>query len=302
MRLTTWQLVREHAHPLHHARRLPPVRALLDRIDVPVWVRLRGIPWPVRAHLVSHAAYRVLPLGLEPAVAGLLRAACALFAPRSFWDVGANFGYYTWLLKASCPDLQALMVEPDPANQGLIAATLARTPLTDVELCRYAASDAVGTAPFARDSVSGATGTLECPALAGTFARRHWRARDTFIVVPTRPLDDERSARGPVGLLKIDVEGHEERVLRGACQILARDRPLVVVECFHAGLPAAQMLRQHRYVVVDAERLTALDERTVHVLALPAEHAELLPELRRRSRHIRHEIGDTAPGMRPHPP
>jgi FkbM family methyltransferase len=283
--LTTWQVVRERAHPLYHARRLPPVRALLDRIDVPVWMRLRGIPWPVRARLVSHLGYWMLPLGLEPSVAGLLVAAGALFTPRSFWDVGANFGYYTWLLKACRPELQALMVEPDPANQRLITATLARTPLTGVVLCRYAASDAAGTAPFARDPVSGATGTLERPALAGTFARRHWRARDTFIEVPTRPLDDERSALGPVGLLKIDVEGHEERVLHGARQIIAHDRPVIVVECFHTGLPAARMLGQHRYVVLDAERLTTPGDRTVHVLALPAEHARLLPELRRRCRH-----------------
>ncbi|MER3421385.1 MAG: hypothetical protein C4290_13060 [Chloroflexota bacterium] len=271
--------MREHAHPLYHARRIPPLRAVLARLDVPVWARMPGIPWPVRVRLVRHAAYLVLPLGQEPCVARLLQAACAVFTPRAFWDVGANFGYYTWLLKARYPDLRVVMVEPEPANQRLITATLARTPLAGVTLRRYAASDAGGTAPFARDPISGATGTLQ--QSDEHFARRHWQAPRSFIPVPTRPLDEERSTHGPVGLLKIDVEGHEERVLHGARQILARDRPVIVLECFHAGLPAAEALRQWRYRVLDAERLTTPDDRTVHVLGLPAEQAGRLSDLAR---------------------
>ncbi len=278
-----WQRMRERAHPLYHARRLPPLRALLALADVPVWARLPAIPWPVRVRLVSHAAYRVLPLGLEPAVAGLLRAACTLFTPRAFWDVGANFGYYTWLLKAHQPTLEVVAIEPDPANQRLLTATLARTPHAGVQVRHFAASDTAGAAPFARDPVSGATGTLEQDA--PTFARRHWRARPAVISVPTRPLDEERLVCGPVHLLKIDVEGHEERVLRGARRTIACDRPLIVVECFHPGLPAARLLRPHEYILLDAERLAAPDDRTVHVLAVPAEHADRLHALRHAVRN-----------------
>jgi FkbM family methyltransferase len=276
---TALERLRAHLHPLAHARRLPPLRALLALADVPVWARLPGIPWPVRVRLVSHAAYIMLPLGLEPRVARLLQAACTLLTPRSFWDVGANFGYYTWLLKAHHPDLEVVMVEPDPANQRLIAATLARTPLADVALRRYAASDAPGVAPFVRDPVSGATGTLA--RSVPSFARRHWRARRPLIPVCTRRLDDERPTRGPVGLLKIDVEGHEEPVLCGARQTIARDRPWIVLECFHPTLPAADALHRLRYLVLDAERLAEPDDRTVHLLGLPAEHAGRLSALRR---------------------
>jgi len=34
----------------------------------------------------------------------------------------------------------------------------------------------------------------------------------------------------PVGLIKIDVEGHEVAVLRGATQLIERDRPVLIVE------------------------------------------------------------------------
>jgi Methyltransferase FkbM domain len=46
--------------------------------------------------------------------------------------------------------------------------------------------------------------------------------------VPVKRLDDLRL--GDVGLVKIDVEGHELAVLRGATDTLARNRAAVMVE------------------------------------------------------------------------
>lgn len=45
---------------------------------------------------------------------------------------------------------------------------------------------------------------------------------------PVRRLD--RVVRGQVAVIKIDVEGMEEAVLRGATRILSRDRPLIYAE------------------------------------------------------------------------
>src|SRR5258708_23214847 len=47
------------------------------------------------------------------------------------------------------------------------------------------------------------------------------------LTVPTRRLDDY-DAIEPVGCIKIDVEGHEDAVLRAARRILLRDRPTLV--------------------------------------------------------------------------
>ena len=48
------------------------------------------------------------------------------------------------------------------------------------------------------------------------------------VVVPTFALDDIVSA--PVGLLKMDVEGAEGRVVKGAQRIISQDRPVVTTE------------------------------------------------------------------------
>jgi FkbM family methyltransferase len=50
-----------------------------------------------------------------------------------------------------------------------------------------------------------------------------------LLTVPTRRLDDY-DAIEPVGCIKIDVEGHEDAVLRGARRILLRDYPSLIIE------------------------------------------------------------------------
>jgi hypothetical protein len=48
------------------------------------------------------------------------------------------------------------------------------------------------------------------------------------VVVPTFRLDD--LVAGPVGFLKMDVEGAEGRVVGGATRLIERDRPIITTE------------------------------------------------------------------------
>ena len=48
------------------------------------------------------------------------------------------------------------------------------------------------------------------------------------VVVPTFRLDD--IVEGPVGFLKMDVEGAEGRVVKGATRLIERDRPIITTE------------------------------------------------------------------------
>lgn len=268
------QTLRSRAHPLHHLRRSASFRRIEHRLDVPLWARLHGIDWKVRVRLMRHLSYLLLREGPEPQTAALFRAIAAVGRPRTFWDVGANFGYYSWLLGSRLPELEAVLFEPDPVNVELIEATIGRAG-PRFSLHAVAASSTAATAEFAVDRVSGATGTLE--RAQDSFGAQHWGVEVTTIQVPTVRLDDVE-ARRPVDLLKLDVEGHEEQALAGAERLLAEDRPVVVFEAFDGASPVFEQLAGHGYVVCGSGRAGLALEDENH-LALPREREAELDEL-----------------------
>ena len=113
-------------------------------------------------------------------------------------------------------------------------------------------------------------------------------------------LDDEHFG-GSVAALKIDVEGAELDVLRGAEALVARDRPLLFVECGdRAGFAAVtEHLRERGYAPLSVYNATATyafepvgkdlaDSAVAHALAAVLEERyELRAEVARLRRDLR---------------
>jgi FkbM family methyltransferase len=95
----------------------------------------------------------------------------------------------------------------------------------------YALSDTEGTTTF--------NFVRNAPAYSGINRRKYAVAEPDIeeIQVELKRLDDTIPADTRIGLIKIDVEGAEMGVLRGAKALLNRDRPLVIFEC---GLGASE--------------------------------------------------------------
>lgn len=135
-------------------------------------------------------------------------------------DVGAHTGGVLRDMVRCAPDGRHIAYEPLPEH----AAELARAfPLVDVR--QAALSDRAGTQDFAhlvddpmRSSLSTAVGDDRG---AGTV--RTLRVR-------TERLDDVLPAGFEPTFVKLDVEGAETAVLRGALETLRRCRPIVVFE------------------------------------------------------------------------
>lgn len=138
-------------------------------------------------------------------------------------DVGASVGEVTeWLFDAA-PAGRHHVVEPLPDH----AANLRRRfPAAVVHEC--AVSDTTGEAEFFH--------VVGAPAWSG-FHRQDPVAdrRTVAIKVAVRRLD-ELVENASVALVKIDVEGAELGVLRGAERLLSRDRPTILFE--HAPIHA----------------------------------------------------------------
>jgi FkbM family methyltransferase len=259
--------MRDRFHPLHRARSVPVIRGTLGLCDVEVWARVPGIKWRMRMRLVRHASYVFLSQGVEPSIVAFIRAACNELHPRLCWDVGANFGYYGFFIKTLRPDARVVMFEPDPANASLAQRTLDDAQVDGIELLPVAASDASGDAVFHADPVAGATGTLESGA--ETFPQRHW-GRTQAIAVPTLRLDDLITEAEGLDLVKVDVEGHEERVVQGASETIACERPIVIYECFHGGEEISAWLEPLGYLLLDADRQCAPAEGSTNFVAIPS--------------------------------
>lgn len=167
------------------------------RVPAKYWVdRLRGYQEP------------------EMALLGLL------FSPSDrVVDVGGNRGVYSyrcWKLGA-----RVEVFEPNPTCIEFMAPWIASKP--DVKLHRYALSDQAGQAelhiPMDRQGA-------EHDASASMEA--HGFDRERVLSIPVSTLDS--FGFQDIAFIKIDVEGHERRVLEGARKTLSESRPALLVE------------------------------------------------------------------------
>jgi FkbM family methyltransferase len=133
-------------------------------------------------------------------------------------DVGANLGYYSLLASKSVgPSGKVIAMEPNSENCRLLLSSLRLGGITNVELIPVACDRSTGWAYYSTHV--GSNGGL----IDGGDLLAH-----PGVVVPTFRLDD--LVAGPVGFLKMDVEGAEGRVVTGATRLIERDRPIITTE------------------------------------------------------------------------
>jgi len=155
-------------------------------------------------------------------------------------DIGANVGTVCIALARRGAFAQALAVEPAPDTFRHLVKNVARNRLGDAIRCVNAALSATnGAAELELSTNSGDHRVRVAGPLAAEQYHEHTRP---LIRVPLRRLDDlldeHGIARAHVGLLWMDVQGHEQHVLKGAPKLLAEGVP-VVVELWPYGLRRA---------------------------------------------------------------
>lgn len=138
-------------------------------------------------------------------------------------DVGANLGWYSVVLhRLSCGALDVHAFEPDPVNRKLLEENLALNGADAVHVSPLALADASGTARLNRyrDINRGKHSLLPLEGAVDSIAVRRGTL-DGY-------LDDRGLSERPLWLLKIDVEGLEADVIRGAHQALTRTGALMM--------------------------------------------------------------------------
>lgn len=157
--------------------------------------------------------------GYEPDVSALL--ASLLTGNRTFFDIGANWGYFTFYAAAMAGFSGAIHAfEPAPATRAELKSLIAEFDLGDrIEVHGVALSSAPGTATMAIHETE--TGLNR---ITGSGVGREGAGRAE---VPLIRLDSLEAAPD---VIKMDVEDHEFEALSGAAGMLAGAKPFIVVE------------------------------------------------------------------------
>jgi FkbM family methyltransferase len=174
-----------------------------------------------------------------------------------FVDVGASIGFHSILAaRLVGPEGTVLAFEPSAAGAASIRANAAANGCGNVRVASIALSDSIGGAWLV--GAGEATAHLVRPGQGGD-------------PVAMTTLDTYLGARPFVPtLVKIDVEGHEDAVLRGMHLTLRSARPAVIVE-LHGPLGFLETLDQADYRTAVLGRGIPPQEAPpgAHVLALP---------------------------------
>ncbi len=150
-----------------------------------------------------------------------------------FLDIGANIGIYAVQvshLRGNGGQCHAF--EPMPGNIARLTDNVALNQQQGViTIHPYGLSDAPATLQLAFVSAdhgedTGNAEIVDAAAAAG---------RETF-AIEVRCLDDVALPDRPIGVIKIDVEGHEDHAYRGGARRLAKDRPFIIAEYNRAEL------------------------------------------------------------------
>jgi FkbM family methyltransferase len=176
--------------------------------------------------LTEHLQQRAYYLGYHEHM--IVETFVDVITPGScIFDLGANFGQFTLLAaQLSGPQGQVFAFEPEPNAFAALRRNVEANSFPRI-ICRQAAvSDTAGTAVLyvAPPTFSG-TSSLALSAV------EPYHDNYALQTVAVERLDDYGDqVTSPVSLIKLDVQGAEFLVLRGAEQLLRDHRPAIIFE------------------------------------------------------------------------
>lgn len=175
-----------------------------------------------------------------------------------FIDLGANAGFFMLVAaKRIGPSGWCVAVDPDAFNCDYLHAQIELNGLKNCTVLHRAATDHCGTAKFAVGIPGDSTGHLA----------------DAGVEVSATTIDAICETHPGPKLIKVDVEGAEVLVLKGAEKTLKTSRPAWLMEAhsLELGREVRKILSDagYRFTDLQGEALPASDSLPYHSIALP---------------------------------
>ncbi len=148
-----------------------------------------------------------------------------LRADSIFYDIGANYGFYTALAQQIITSGEIHVFEPSPRVFPYLSQLGSSTPKTVMN--KVALADATEERSLYECSDDNASGQS---TLISEVAKREHEGAHQVTKVQTTTLDEYCKTHKPPTLIKLDVEGGETLVLAGARNTLTTHAPIIAVE------------------------------------------------------------------------
>lgn len=169
-----------------------------------------------------------------------------------FFDIGANTGYYSLLAAVRNPGTQVYAFEPASAPHHYLTRNIAINRLKNVKAYQLALSDQEGELTFfeldnpehyhSKYNLAG-TGTLKLEGAENQL----YVSRKVRSTTLDKWMSDENVRK--VDLIKLDTEGTEDLILRGADYVLREHQPVIICEILFKVIEdkLEQIMRQYDY-------------------------------------------------------
>ncbi len=142
-----------------------------------------------------------------------------------FVDIGANIGLYTCLISPYAR--RTLSFEPVPFTYRLLKYNIRKFDLANVDAYPLALSNKENDVDISIPMTAEGVPNYYRASIEGPIGNNKRVAN-----IQQRTLDEIVAAEGynDIGIIKCDVEGHELECLKGAAEVLRREKPILLVE------------------------------------------------------------------------
>jgi FkbM family methyltransferase len=196
----------EHFHLFHTAKRGVPLKMLLQ------------CPGEIEERLIRNGEW-------EPSVREVIDA--FLQDDGTFIDVGANIGPHTLFIAASRKKSKVLAFEPHPEIFRQLQLNISLNNLPNVEARQLAVGDTQSTVILFAQELSAYN-----RGLSSVVSNYDLDGTERAIHVPQITLDSfvESNSFPKISVIKIDTQGSELSVLKGAHDVISHDKPVIIFE------------------------------------------------------------------------
>lgn len=148
---------------------------------------------------------------------------------REFYDIGANCGYYSLFVAHKIEDIKIISFEPNEEAYSKLAKTLKMNDdlAKKIDLKKYGLSSSSGTFKMQSMVKFGYAQTGGASVIDDNFIDSNHVSNGEFKIG-----DEEIKSINEKIAMKIDVEGHELRVLKGLRKTLVQNKCFIQIEIF----------------------------------------------------------------------